>query len=104
MIRQSRHPGRWTAGPRPGRARHTSTDQGRNHVMRNSSRSYRLPLCLAVAFSIIAASPARAAEPVKYPESPEGLEKLTNDMLAAVKDGNKERAAELAKSMVLPNH
>jgi len=75
--------------------------------MRTSSESPRLPrllVSLAVAFTLIAAGPARAAEPVKYPESPEGLEKLTQDIMAAVKDGKTDKAAELAKSMVLPNH
>jgi hypothetical protein len=59
--------------------------------------------CLAGTFVLVALTSARAAEPVKYPESAEGLEKLTQDMLAAVKDGKNDKAAELAKSMVLPN-
>ena len=61
--------------------------------------------CLAVTLVVfVALTAARAAEPPKYPESPDGLEKLANDMLAAVKAANKEKAADLAKSMVLPNH
>jgi hypothetical protein len=69
-----------------------------------TSRLPRLLVSLAVGFMLVTSGAARAAEPIKYAESPEGLEKLTQDMLAAVKDGNKERAAELAKSMILPNY
>jgi hypothetical protein len=45
----------------------------------------------------------RAAD-TKYPESADGLAKLTQDVLAALKDGKRDVAASLIKSMVLPKH
>jgi hypothetical protein len=44
---------------------------------------------------------ARAAD---YPETPEGLKKLIEDTVAAVKASDKEKTSKLVKSMLLPNH
>ncbi|HYE21889.1 MAG TPA: hypothetical protein VEA69_25845, partial [Tepidisphaeraceae bacterium] len=47
------------------------------------------------------ALPARAAD---YPETPDGLKNLNEDILAALKAGEKEKAAALVKGLVLVDH
>lgn len=61
--------------------------------------------CSVLAVVIVAAwgVGARAAEPA-YPESPEGLKKLTQDVLAAMQGGKEDAAKALIKTMVLPDH
>jgi hypothetical protein len=56
-----------------------------------------------VALPLLGARSARAAEP-KYPETTDGLQKQVEDVFAALKGGDKDKASALIKAMVLPEH
>jgi len=66
-----------------------------------STRSWQtlFSLCLIAA---LLTPPTRAAEPI-YPDTADGLKKLMEDTLAAVKAGDKEKASTLIKAMQLPD-
>lgn len=50
---------------------------------------------------IVLTAPTRAAD---YPESAEGLKKLTSDIMAAQGAGKNDEARALVKTMLLPDH
>lgn len=45
---------------------------------------------------------AAFAPGIEYPDTPEGLKKLTEDLLAAVKAGDKDKSGALVRSLALP--
>ena len=52
------------------------------------------------------AAPLQSAAPApgSYPDTAEGLQQLLQDLLAAIRDGKKDRASALIESLIVPDH
>src|SRR3569623_62486 len=67
-------------------------------------RHRRNPLLVACLVAVVALFVGPTVRAADYPESTDGFKMLNEDLLAAVKAGEKDKADAIIKGLILPNH